>query len=233
MKQRKVLHVAGLIVLVVASAALGGRTRAASAGALVDPSTLTPPPPNATCRAAGNQVICDTFVVEDLVNEPVFDLPCGTVYETSHYRGDGTRWYVNGLVVRRHVAMSLDGSWSLSPEGTGPTVKISGGWSGKTIWTTPGDTDTAVETQSGSDFKASAPGAGDHPRRRARAPRRNPSRPRRRLRQSCDGSGTVRRARRMRRRLRTNGASFRRSDHRPRSTRSRLPSHLTPRASTG
>jgi hypothetical protein len=160
MKQCKVLHVAGLIVLVVASAALGGRTRAASAGALVDPSTLTPPPPNATCRADGNQVICDTFVVEDLVNEPVFDLPCGTVYETSHYRGDGTRWYVNGLVVRRHVAMSLDGSWSLSPDGTGPTVKISGGWSGQTIWTTPGDTDTAVETQSGSDFKASAPGAG-------------------------------------------------------------------------
>ena len=160
MKSSRALKLIGLIVLVVACAGLGRSTRIASAGALVDPSTLTPPPPNATCCADGGKVICDTFVVEDLTNEPVFDLPCGTVYETSHYRGDGTRWYVNGLVVRRHVAMSLEGSWSLSPDGSGPTVKISGGWSGQTIWTTPGDTNSAVETESGSDFKASAPGAG-------------------------------------------------------------------------
>jgi hypothetical protein len=67
-------------------------------------------------------------VVEDAVNEPItdFDLPCGTIYETSHYRGDGTRWYVDRLVVRRHVAASLEGTWSLSPTGAGPTVNISG-----------------------------------------------------------------------------------------------------------
>lgn len=138
-------------------------TAPVAAGPIVDPSTLQPEPPNAVCREDGRQVICDTFLVEEVVNEPIadFDLPCGTIYETSHYRGDGTRWYVDGKVVRRHVAASLDGTWSLSPTGAGPTVKISGYWSIWTVWTTPGDDSTAVDTRSsGSDFKLSAPGFG-------------------------------------------------------------------------
>jgi hypothetical protein len=135
----------------------------AAAGPIVDPSTLQPEPPNAVCREDGRQVICDTFLVEEVVNEPIadFDFPCGTIYETSHFRGDGTRWYVDGKIVRRHVAASLDGTWSLSPTGAGPTVKISGHWSFWTVWTTPGDDSTAVDTRSsGSDFKLSAPGFG-------------------------------------------------------------------------
>lgn len=135
----------------------------ASAGGIVDPNTLTPVPPNATCRDDGRQIICDTFFVEDLVNEPIadFDLPCGTIYETSHYLGDGTRWYVDRLAVRRHVAASLEGTWSLSPTGAGPTVNISGYYSVWTVWTTPGDDSTLVETSSsGNDFKIGAPGFG-------------------------------------------------------------------------
>jgi hypothetical protein len=50
----------------------------------------------------------DTFVEKAAVNEPImdFDLPCGTIYETSHSHGDGTRWYLDRLVVKRHVAAS-------------------------------------------------------------------------------------------------------------------------------
>lgn len=152
-----------VIVLVLASGTVGWTTAPASAGAIVDPNTLQPVPPNATCREAGGQVICDTFLVEEVVNEPItdFDLPCGTIYETSDFRGDGTRWYVDGKVVRRHVAASLEGTWSLSPTGAGPTVKISGSSSVWTVWTTPGDDSTAVDTRnSGNGFKVSAPGFG-------------------------------------------------------------------------
>ena len=116
------------IVIAVAGSMIVLAAGPAAAGPLVDPSTLQPPPPNAVCREDGRQVICDTFLVEEVVNEPIgdFDLPCGTIYETSHFRGDGTRWYLDGKVVRRHVAASLEGTWSLSPTGAGPTVKISG-----------------------------------------------------------------------------------------------------------
>jgi hypothetical protein len=145
---------------VIASLVLAAPT---FAGPIVDPNTLQPVPPNATCRDDGRQIICDTFVEEFVVNEPIadFDLPCGTIYETSFFRGDGTRWYVDRLAVKRHVAASLDGTWSLSPTGAGPTVKISGHWSFWTVWTTPGDDSTLVEYRtSGNDFKVSAPGFG-------------------------------------------------------------------------
>jgi hypothetical protein len=117
----------------------------AQAGPIVDPNTLQPVPPNATCRDAGRQIICNTFIEESFVNEPIadFDLPCGTIYESGHFRGDGTRWYVDRLVVERHVEASFDGTWSLSPKGAGPTAKVSGHSSEWTIWTTPGDDSTA------------------------------------------------------------------------------------------
>lgn len=167
-RKRKIMHKllavtvtsAAAVVLVLATGAVGWTTEAASAGAIVDPSTLQPQPPNAVCRADGRQVICDTFVDEDLVNEPIFDLPCGTVYQTSHYHGAGIRWYVNNLLVKRQVAASLRGTWSLSPTGAGPTLTISGNWSFWTFWTVPGDDSTTLETDHGSDFKASAPGFG-------------------------------------------------------------------------
>ena len=135
----------------------------ALAGPIVDPDTLQPVPPNATCRDDGRQIICDTFIDEVAVNEPIldFDLPCGTIYETSHYHGAGTRWYVDRLAVKRHVVARLDGTWSLSPTGAGPTVKISGYSSVWSVWTTPGDDSTLVEYRtSGNGLKVSAPGFG-------------------------------------------------------------------------
>ena len=150
-------------VLVLASGTVGNTAPLAFAGNSVDPSTLQPPPPNAVCRDAGRQIICDTFIDEVVVNEPIldFELSCGTIYETLHYHGAGTRWYVNRLVVRRHVAASVDGTWSLSPTGAGPVVELSGHSSVWTVWTTPGDDSTAMDTSSsGNDFKLSAPGFG-------------------------------------------------------------------------
>jgi hypothetical protein len=148
------------ITPVIASLALAAP---AYAGATVDPNTLQPVPPNATCTDDGRQVICDTFFDQTAVNEPIadFGLPCGTIYETSYYHGAGTRWYVDRLVVQRHLVTTVDGTWSLSPTGAGPTVKISQHSSTQTTWTTPGDDSTAVDTKlSGNDFKVSTPGFG-------------------------------------------------------------------------
>src|SRR5262245_45234144 len=71
--------------LVIVGAAGAGRP-------LPDNSELQPPPPpGAVCRPDGPFVICDTFLDLTFVNEPIFGLPCGTVYETSIDNRDGTR----------------------------------------------------------------------------------------------------------------------------------------------
>jgi hypothetical protein len=152
----------GPAILLAAASAFAVSAATAFAGQVVDPTTLQPVPPNAVCRADGPQVVCDTFVDETLVNEPVFDLPCGTVYETSSYHGAGTRWYVDGLLVKRHVASRLDGTWSLSPTGAGPTLDLSAHESSNSYWVVPGSggDETATTTYHGSSFKVTAPGGG-------------------------------------------------------------------------
>jgi hypothetical protein len=97
----------------------------ASAGGLIDPSTLFPePPPGATCRANGAGVICETTFNGSVQNEPAFTLPCGLVYETSDDVRRGIRWYVDGRLTQRFVFQNATGSWSLSPTGAGPSVTL-------------------------------------------------------------------------------------------------------------
>jgi hypothetical protein len=97
----------------------------ASAGGLVDPSTLFPePPPGAICRANGAGVICETTFNGSVLNEPAFPLPCGLIYESSDDVRRGVRWYVDGRLTQRFVFQNAAGSWSLSPTGDGPSVTL-------------------------------------------------------------------------------------------------------------
>jgi hypothetical protein len=148
----------------VISALLGFLALAGSAsagGVIPDPSGLQPPPPaGAACRADGPYVICDTFLDLAATNEPVFDLPCGTVYETSTDNRDGTRWYIDNLLVKRRVVAHLAGTWSLSSTGTGPTVAVDGDWNWWIRLTVPGDESTGELTAHGSDLRVNAPGLG-------------------------------------------------------------------------
>ena len=130
-----------------------------SAGS-VDPSSLQPvPPPGARCHDAGNQVICDTTLNFYPVNEPAFDAPCGTLYLTGTDLRDGTRFYTDGLITRRHVVGAMNGTLTLSPAGDGPYVKATAHWNAWSVWPVPGgDDDDAVMTESGLDLRFSGPG---------------------------------------------------------------------------
>jgi hypothetical protein len=134
----------------------------ASAGTSIDPSTLTPPPPpGAECRLGGQWIICQTSFVEDFVNEPIIGLPCGQIYETSHDVRSGIRFYNSeGLLVRRFVTQDVEGTWSLSPTGEGPTadVRVHANW--WIVLAVPGDESTGALTQHGNEFTASSPGFG-------------------------------------------------------------------------
>ena len=128
----------------------------AAAGPIVDPDTLTPaPPPGAVCRADGSWTICHTVFLEEFANEPALDLPCGTVYETRYDPRTGLRWYFDGLLVKRQVFSHVEGSWSLSPTGDGPTVRFIAHRTWTDVYTVPGDEGSAVELFRGLDSTSS------------------------------------------------------------------------------
>lgn len=135
---------------------------AASAGTPVDPDTLNPPPPpGASCQQTGpSTVICQTAVSLPLVGEALFDIGCGTVYETSTSDRFGIRWYTDGNLARRSFRGTLDGTWSLSPDARGTVIEITGNWSTSGYWTVPGDNDTLVQAEHGLLIHATAPGLG-------------------------------------------------------------------------
>jgi hypothetical protein len=107
-------------VAIAALTTLGGAT-VASAHTLVDPTTLTPPLlPFRVCYEDGPWVKSDTSGTDTTENEPVFELPCGTIYETATVISHATRWYENGLPVERNATQRIRGTWSLSPTGAAP-----------------------------------------------------------------------------------------------------------------
>jgi len=144
---------AGVIAATATSAFAGTPT--------VDPSTLQPqPPPGATCRLDGRFVICQTEFHEPFDAEPMFELPCGTVYQTSRDDREGIRWYQDGLLVRRFVSRHMSGYLTLSATGEGPRVTISGHSNWWTAYPVPGDEDSGAGPQHGLDLLAKAPDGG-------------------------------------------------------------------------
>jgi hypothetical protein len=139
-----------------------GTATFAAAGNLVDQSALIPiPPPGAVCHADGSWTICHTQVSLNPVNEPVFDLPCGTMYETSSDVRHGIRWYNgDGKLAKRFVTQDVEGTWSLSPEGAGPTVKITAHDNWRNVYPVPGDLSSELQVNHGDGLTVRVPGLG-------------------------------------------------------------------------
>lgn len=147
----------------VALLAIGGLTATpAGAGPIVDPDTLQPaPPPGAECRADGRWTICHTGVVIDAVDEPAFDAPCGTIYETIHDVRRGIRWYNDdGQLVKRFVTQDAEGTWSLSPAADQPTASLSAHANWRNVYAVPGDDSTGPMVVHGDGLTVQAPGYG-------------------------------------------------------------------------
>jgi hypothetical protein len=147
------------LMLALVMAAITGAP--ALAGPIVDPGTLTPQPPDgAVCQDDGQYVICHAVVDYTLVNEPVFELSCGQVYETSFDHRPQILWYSSdGLLVNRFVRQDVRGTWSLSPTGEEPTVSFFGHVSYWTDYPNPGE-ESNVETFHGLDITVQLPQSG-------------------------------------------------------------------------
>ncbi len=124
---------------------------AARAAESVDGTALTPPvKPGTPCFADGRWIRCETGFTASWANEPAFELPCGTVYESAMQVRRSTRWYLDRLLVERNATESIRGTWSLSPTGDGPSVEIrvNDGWHEHFV--IPGDMSSDVEAAHGS-----------------------------------------------------------------------------------
>src|SRR3954464_13688905 len=98
------------IVIVTAFATAGG----ASARTLVDPTTLTPPlKPFRICYELGPYVQCDTSGDVFTESEATDVATCGQIYESAEFKSHSTRWYQDGLIIRRQVQDSVRGFWTL------------------------------------------------------------------------------------------------------------------------
>src|SRR6476659_6735080 len=114
------------VAVVVVIAALTN-VAGVSARTPVDPTSLTTPlKPFRVCWQLGPTV------------------PCGQIYQTVEYHSNSTRWYQDGLIVRRAVQERDRGSWSLSPTGAGPTVQFSIDSSWDEHFAIPGDINSAI-----------------------------------------------------------------------------------------
>lgn len=151
----------GLFAAVAAAALLCALAGPAGAGPLVDPATLQPPPPPGTvCQDDGPWTICHREVIESWVLVPIFELPCGQLYESATQAIDTRRWYSDGKLVRRHVVQSAEATWTLSPTGAGPMVDVdihANWWVDLAV---PGDEATGTITAHGNFATAHLPGAG-------------------------------------------------------------------------
>jgi hypothetical protein len=148
-----------VLALILAAMAVG---TASAAPRTVDPDTLTPsPPPGAECKDTGNYIICHTLGDESWANEPDSLLSCGRAYSTGSNHSESIRWYSSeGLLLKRFLRVTNSGTWSLSPNGEGPTVRFFGHFSLVDYLATPGDFDSATEIEHGMDFRIWRPGSG-------------------------------------------------------------------------
>ena len=151
-----------LAVMVVAIASLASGS-VASARSYVDPTTLIPPlKPFRICWQLGPTVQCDTSGVTSYENLPTDEAPCGLIFETATEDSNATRFYEDGLLVRRRVEESVKGTWSLSPTGAGPTVAFARNVSWDEHFTVPGDVDSSVSNYRGATLRVPALGSDLH-----------------------------------------------------------------------
>jgi len=154
-----------LIAAILAIASLVGASDT-SAHTLVDPTTLTPPlKPFRICFQDGPWVKCDistpTFSFANEANTD-FDLPCGSIYQSGTSTTHSPRWYKNLLLVERNAQEHIDGTWSLSPTGSGPTVGFAVDDNWHETFLVPGDLSSDSIVTHGTFLRVPALGAGFH-----------------------------------------------------------------------
>lgn len=160
--------IATLSIAVLLVASVGGSATAASPHQL-DPGQMIPPlnPDYApwVCTETGEGSVCrgawtDEWSGGDLGPE---GLACDgrSIYTTGRHDSQAARWHLpDGRATRTIVRHSDTEFWTLTPDGSGPAIHIFGYWTEHYTYPIPGDRDSRIETWTGADWQAIAPGIG-------------------------------------------------------------------------
>jgi hypothetical protein len=124
----------------------------------VDPLTMTPalnPSFTWTCFTAGAGITCQGTMDATYSHEQM-DLECDgrPVYISGGGREFMTRWHTaEGLATKTIIHLDYPGDHlTLSPDGTGPEVVISGHWNRHYVYPTPGELSTRTLTEVGNVY---------------------------------------------------------------------------------
>lgn len=131
----------------------------------VDPAAMTPPLNPAfapTCWETGGGVICEGSLVESYSTED-FGLRCDdeVIWVSGTLSDRLTRWHTpDGRATRTFGNQTWTETWSLSPDGAGPTLEVRSRSIRHYTYFVPGDPSQRQLVESGATIIATAPGVG-------------------------------------------------------------------------
>ena len=152
----------GILVIVALAVVALGSAGAVAAREPVDPTTLTPPPPdffNASCTTQGPNILCTLHFSDDPIVDEPSGIVCDGVELTFAQTRDvvGKRWYdADGLLLQRHFREDIAGTLT-NPD----TGLIVGYVQANTIvhnLAEPGNVESGTSKFTGGNFRAFIPG---------------------------------------------------------------------------
>jgi hypothetical protein len=155
------------LAIVVGAAVFAATPAEAKSPKVVDPSTVTPTlnPDFApwNCFEAGAGVTCQGSYRPEYQNEPI-GLQCAgrDVLITGSGREFMTRWHTaDGRATKTQVHLDYPSDrFSLSSDGTGPSLTVRGHFNRHYAYLVPGDKTSRVLTEVGAIYLVNAPGQG-------------------------------------------------------------------------
>jgi len=161
MRQTAML-VSALVLLATVLAA----SAAARSPHQVDPDLMIPPlNPNLapwTCWDTGRGPICEASMRESFAGEDIGETCAGQpIYATGSFTDRVTRWHTpDGRATKTVAAAGARETWSLSADGSGPTISVHWHVSRHYTYFTPGELSDRQLTEAGAWWIATAPGSG-------------------------------------------------------------------------
>ena len=161
MRQTAML-VSALVLLATVLAA----SAAARSPHQVDPDLMIPPlNPNLapwTCWDTGRGPICEASVRESFAGDDIGETCAGQpIYATGSFTDRVTRWHTpDGRATKTVAVAGARETWSLSADGSGPTISVHWHVSRHYTYFTPGELSDRQLTEAGAWWIATAPGSG-------------------------------------------------------------------------